>query len=126
MPLSEHEQKILSEMEASLTSHDPRFAKSVATTNVFAIGRRRVRLSILGFIAGLVLLVATFASSIILGLLGVLLMFASALVAERNLRLMGRATLHDFLSSRGGDDTPPVEGDRMRRMRDAFQRLRRR
>ena len=37
MPLSEHEQRILAELEESLSKQDPRFAKNVRETNVCAI-----------------------------------------------------------------------------------------
>ena len=43
MPLSEHEQKILAELEESLSKQDPRFAKNVRDTNVYSHGTRRVR-----------------------------------------------------------------------------------
>ena len=38
MPLSEHEQKILAELEESLSKQDPRFAKNVRETNVYSHG----------------------------------------------------------------------------------------
>jgi len=50
MPLSEHEQKILAELEESLSKQDPRFAKNVRETNVYSHGGRRVRWGILGFV----------------------------------------------------------------------------
>ena len=54
MPLSEHEQKILAELEESLSKQDPRFAKNVRDTNVYSHGTRRVRWGIAGFVVGLV------------------------------------------------------------------------
>jgi len=91
MPLSEHEQKILAELEESLSKQDPRFAKNVRETNVYSHGGRRVRWGILGFVAGLLILVLFFSQSTLLGLFGVALMFVSAVVIERNARLLGRA-----------------------------------
>jgi len=49
--LSEHEQRILAELEESLSKQDPRFAKNVRETNVYSHGGRRVRWGIAGFIA---------------------------------------------------------------------------
>ena len=62
MPLSEHEQRILAELEESLSKQDPRFAKNVRETNVYSHGGRRVRWGIAGFIAGLVILILCFST----------------------------------------------------------------
>ncbi len=43
MPLSEHEQRILAELEESLSKEDPRFAKNVRETNIYSHSGRRVR-----------------------------------------------------------------------------------
>jgi hypothetical protein len=79
MPLSEHEQKVLSDLEKSLLQHDPRFAKSVGNISLYARRRRRNRLSIAGFVVGFTILVAFFTQSLLLGLLGLGIMFASCL-----------------------------------------------
>jgi hypothetical protein len=80
MPLSEHEQKILSSLEESLRQHDPHFAKSVGNLSLYARRRRRRRGSVIGFIVGLVILVAYFTQSVPLGLVGLAIMLASSLV----------------------------------------------
>ena len=54
MPLSEHEQRMLDEIERALYQDDPKFATSV---NVTRIRRRRPILFGLVFLAGLVLLI---------------------------------------------------------------------
>src|SRR4051794_40310892 len=54
MPLSEHEQRMLDEIERALYHDDPKFATSV---NVTRIRRRRPILAGLAFLGGLVLLV---------------------------------------------------------------------
>jgi len=92
MPLSEHEQKILSGLEESLSKEDPRFAKIVGQTNVYAQRRRRVLSGLAGFIIGLVMMVVFFAQSILLGLVGVAVMLFSSLVMARSAELMGRAS----------------------------------
>ena len=91
MPLSEHEQKILSDLEESLSQQDPRFAKRVSKTNVFVHARRRVRGGAVGFILGLVILIVFFTQSVLLGFVGVVMMLLSALVVARNTELSGRA-----------------------------------
>ncbi len=70
MPLSEHEQKILSDLEESLSQQDPRFAKSVSKTNVIVHARRRVRGGVVGFIVGLAILIVFLTQSTLWGLVG--------------------------------------------------------
>lgn len=125
MPLSEHEQRILNELEESLSKQDPRFAKSVRETNVYAHGGRRVRWGIAGFVAGLLILVLFFSESTLLGLVGVALMFVSAIVIERNARLLGRASWQDITNSAQGDDSHANYGPRTSSLRDWLSRQRR-
>ena len=84
MPLSEHEQRILAELEESLARHDPRFVERVQSESVRAT--RRCRWAVVGFLVGLAVLVAFYSESVGVGLLGVAVMFASAVVFEHNLR----------------------------------------
>jgi hypothetical protein len=125
MPLSEHEQRILAQLEESLSKQDPRFAKSVRTTNVYSHGGRRVRWGVAGFVLGLAILVLTFSHWIIVGLLGVALMFVSAIVVERNARLLGRASWQDFTRSPQGDDARANPSSRAGSLRDWLSRQRR-
>jgi hypothetical protein len=112
MPLSDHEQRILAELEESLSKQDPRFAKNVRETNVYSHGGRRVRC-------------LCFSSSVLLGLVGVALMFISAVVIERNARLMGRASWQDITRPGHGDDTRANYGPRTSSLRDWLSRQRR-
>jgi Protein of unknown function (DUF3040) len=124
MPLSEHEQRILAELEESLSKQDPRFAKSVRETNVYSHSGRRVRWGIAGFVAGLIILVLCFSHSVLLGLAGVALMFISAVVVERNARLLGRASWQDITRSGQGDDAQANYGPRTSSLRDWLSRHR--
>lgn len=126
MPLSEHEQKILAELEESLSKQDPRFVKNVRETNVYSHGGRRVRWGVVGFVAGLMILILFFSRSTLLGLVGVALMFISAVVIERNARLLGRASWQDITRSPQGDDAHANYGPRTRSLRDWLSRQRRR
>ena len=126
MPLSEHEQRVLAELEESLSKTDPRFAKNVRETTVYSHSGRRVRWGILGFVVGLAILVLTFSRSIPFGLVGVVIMFASAVLVERNARRLGRASWHDFTSSlreEGGAKASLEE--RRNSMREWLERRRR-
>lgn len=99
MPLSEHEQRILAELEDSLSRHDPYFAERVRTENVYRHAGRNCKWAALGFVAGLAFLVAFYSESVYLGLIGVAAMFVCAVIFERNIRHIGKASLHDLRRS---------------------------
>jgi hypothetical protein len=126
MPLSEHEQRILAELEESLSKQDPRFAKNVRETNIYSHSGRRVRWGVAGFLVGLIVLVLCFSHSVILGLLGVALMFISAVVVERNARLLGRASWQDITRPGQSDDAQANYGPRTSSLRDWLSRHRHR
>ncbi|HUZ09502.1 MAG TPA: DUF3040 domain-containing protein [Acidimicrobiales bacterium] len=109
VPLSEHEQRILAELEESLVRQDPEFAERVRSETVYRHAGRFCKWSAVGFVAGVTVLVAFYSRSVVLGFLGVAVMFASAVVFERNLRRMGRAGWHD-LTTRKGEDGHPAGG----------------
>jgi hypothetical protein len=57
VPLSDHEQRMLDQIESALYAEDPKFASSVRGGRVgVAVGRRRIVAGI-GFVVGVVLLV---------------------------------------------------------------------
>jgi hypothetical protein len=84
-----------------------------------------VRWGILGFVAGLLILVLFFSQSTLLGMFGVALMFVSAVVIERNARLLGRASWQDITRTPQGDDAHANLGPRTRSLRDWLSRQRR-
>ena len=79
MPLSEHEQKILADLEESLSKQDAHFAKKVGDINLDA-GRKRALLGIVSFVIGFAIFVASFTQSPVLGLIGLAVMIGSSLV----------------------------------------------
>ena len=103
MPLSEHEQRILAELEDSLVRQDPEFAERVRSETVYRHAGRYCKWAAVGFVAGVAVLVAFYSQSLILGFIGVAMMFGSAVIFERNLRRMGRAGWHDLTHSAGED-----------------------
>lgn len=123
MPLSEEEQRVLREIERSFYESDPDFARQVSSETLYKHAGRNLRWAALGFIAGLVLLVTSFASYLFLGIAGFLAMLFSALIFERNLRAMGKAglsSISDTVRARGGVGGPL--GDARRRFRQRFDR----
>ena len=93
VPLSDHEQRILAELEESLVRQDPEFAERVRSETVYRHAGRYCKWAAVTFVLGVVILVAFDSKSVIAGFIGVVIMFASAVWFERNLRRMGRAGL---------------------------------
>ena len=86
MPLNEHEQKILEEIERQFYEEDPKLAETVANTTLESVRRRSQRLSLIGFSVGLVLMLAFFTASTALAIGGFLVMLASVGWIANNLR----------------------------------------
>jgi len=79
VPLSEHEQRLLEQMERALYAEDPKLASTLRGADLRAHHRRRIVLGLLGFIVGVAALVGGVAISIVpVGLAGFVLMLASA------------------------------------------------
>lgn len=82
MPLSDHEQKMLDEMERQLFVDDPRLARAFDHSTGPHRSRRRIVLGLVGIVAGLALLVLSVAlPAIWLGVLAFLLMVAGGVAA---------------------------------------------
>ena len=105
MPLSDHEQRILAELEESLVRQDPEFAERVRSETVYRHAGRYCKWSAVTFVLGIAILVGLYSKSVLLGFLGVVVMFGSAVVFERNLRRMGRAGWHDLTRPRDGEQS---------------------
>lgn len=56
MPLSEHEQRMLEQMERALYAEDPKFATALEGSGLRTYTRRRVYQAIAGFLVGVALL----------------------------------------------------------------------
>lgn len=81
MPLSDHEQRLLEQMERALYAEDPKFADSLRKTRRPVVDRKRTVLGIVGALAGLAILLAGVATSVpLIGVVGFLAMVAGAFV----------------------------------------------
>lgn len=78
MPLNEHEQKILDEIERQLYEDDPKLAEMVAKAVRSGRDRWKMRLAAVLFLAGAVIMFVSFTQSWIVAGAGFLLMVASA------------------------------------------------
>lgn len=65
MPLSEHEQNLLDQIEQALYAEDPKFAASVRSARAKSRVRRAVSLSVVGVVAGLALVLVGLVTQII-------------------------------------------------------------
>ena len=81
MPLSEHEQQMLEQMEQALASEDPRFAHQMRGGTTLAVRRRRLVLGILGVVIGLALVVVGVNTTMWVGAVGFAVMVAAAAYA---------------------------------------------
>jgi len=89
MPLSEHEQRMLEQIEKALYAEDPKFAQSVRARDPRVHYRRRVILAVIGFLLGVGLLVAgVIIKYIPMGVAGFLVMLTSAIWALSSWRHM--------------------------------------
>jgi hypothetical protein len=140
MPLSEHEQRLLEQMERALYAEDPKFATSMRGAELRSRYRKRAVVAAVGFLAGLTLLMAgpisgaPLSRTAVLGLIGFSLMLASAVFAVTSWRAMPDAT---EVARPAGPGPAPKSGkpaakskdgfmnrveDRWRRRRDEFGR----
>ena len=62
MPLSEHEQRLLDQIERALYQEDPKFASTVRSTDLRTHMRRRLRRAGIVFVLGFLLLLACHAT----------------------------------------------------------------
>ncbi len=126
VPLSEDEERILSEMEERLSETDPRLVREVSETTLYTQPLRSMKWAVGCFVAGVALMVTTLSTSFLLAFIGFLVMLGSALRLERNARQVGRTGLRQVADSgRTSSLRNVVGGTRARardRMRDRFGR----
>lgn len=92
MPLSEHEQRILDEIERRLAQDDPRLVDQVSRTDLYTHLARRIRIASFAFVLGLVLVLAA-PISVGVAVGGFLLMVVSAVLVTRYLGQLTRDQL---------------------------------
>ncbi len=89
MPLSEHEQNILDEIERKLAEEDPRLAEQVSRTSLYTHLARRIRWATLAFLAGFLMLMA-FSVSLGVAAAGFCVMLLSSLLVYHYLKQLGK------------------------------------
>lgn len=82
MPLSEHEQRLLAQMEQALYAEDPTFANNLRTTSAGRASRGRAAVGVLAVLGGMGLVLAGVATMIVaLGVVGFVVMLVGAVIA---------------------------------------------
>jgi hypothetical protein len=89
VPLSEHEQRQLDQIEQALYAEHPRFARAVRAADPQVHYRRRVVYALVGFLIGLALLVAGVSTNVIaISVLGFIIMLCACYWAVISYRRM--------------------------------------
>lgn len=126
MPLSEHEQKMLDEMERQLFAEDPRLARAFSPRRTNGRSGRRVVIGLGGVVLGLVILVlAVSLPAVWLGVIAFLGMLAGAVYAV-TAPASSRGDGSDDGSGGGGGSRPTTPrdggGSFMRRMEERWDK----
>jgi hypothetical protein len=110
MPLSEHEQRILAEIERRLLEEDPKFAHQVGSSFRAHLGRR-LKLAVAGFVLGLIVVISsTFIENVAVGVAGFVVMLACVFLFVRTMRR--RATVERPVSGPAPPAGPAPTGQR--------------
>ncbi|MCU1689945.1 MAG: hypothetical protein JWN61_1713 [Pseudonocardiales bacterium] len=125
MPLSDHEQRLLEQIEQALYAEDPKFATAVASRKMRSHPRRKLALAIVGAIAGLALVAVGVTVHPVVIVLGFVLAVVSCTFAVRVVRgpTGGDLTIVDGTTPRVQSSRPTAHSDNLRRrMEDRFKR----
>lgn len=120
MPLSEHEQRLLEQIEQSLYAEDPKFSATVKSTDVRALSAKRIRVGIALVVLGLAVLVGgVWLNNVFVGVLGFLIMFGGGVLGV----IAAQAPAAPPGPKKSGQDPPPPKST----VKDRFEeRLRKR
>jgi Na+-transporting methylmalonyl-CoA/oxaloacetate decarboxylase gamma subunit len=121
MPLSEHEQRLLEQMEKALYAEDPKFATSLRSAPGARAARGRAALGVLAILTGLALLLAGVGTTIIaLGVLGFVVMLVGSVIVYSafGAQPAAEAVTPETPSSQGSAKAPGF----MDRMEDRWRR----
>jgi len=105
MPLNEREQKILEEIEAQFRAEDPDLVRAASSLPLARFARRNVRLLVVGIVAGLVLMLATFSFNTILALVGFGVMVASVTGLIQAMRSSSNSSSSESIDGESGEQT---------------------
>lgn len=122
MPLSEDEQKILNEIESQFYESDPRLAKEVQSTTVYTRHVKMLRWAALAFVVGILIMILTLSTHVLLSATGFIIMLVAALVFEHNFRQLGKTGLAQRAQKKNNSDVWSIFGSTGQKMKDRFQK----
>jgi hypothetical protein len=118
VPLSEHEQRLLEQMERALYAEDPKFASSLRGKDPRSTFRRRVLISSVGFVAGVVLLMTGLVQQTpLVSVIGFVVMLGSAFFALTSYRRVTSTTALGVVDGTGETRAPRAPGKPARPVR---------
>ena len=120
VPLSDHEQRILDEIEKNLYQEDPRFARQVKERDPARQERKRARIGGLCFVAGFVGLMVFFASQLVV--VGVLAFAAMVLGIVLIAGAIKSLTAGSGLARRPADRVGKALSEWEQRVRDRYKK----
>ena len=113
MPLSEHEQRLLEQIERALVDDDPKFASSVRTGDRRLRSRRRLQLGAVLVVVGFAILVGgAVAQEWLIGALGSLVAFGGLALAVLNYKIATGAVESGPAPASGRGPSGPARGSR--------------
>ena len=122
MPLSEHEQRLLEQMERALYAEDPKFATALEGTGLRTYTRRRVYQAATGFVVGIGLLMGGMVAQIVwVSVVGFLVMLGCAVLAVTGWKHAPRG---DAATTAGSTPAPRRRTGMMDRIEQRWQRRR--
>lgn len=129
MPLSEHEQRMLEQMERALYAEDPKFATALEGSGLCTYTRKRVYQAVAGFLVGIALLMAGMvAQQIWISVVGFLVMLGCAVLAVTGWRKAPKPGEQQPAAAGGGDSgasrRPRQRRSMMNRIEQRWQRRR--
>lgn len=134
MPLSDHEQRLLEQMERALAAEDPKLASALRGVDLRKRQRRRAILGAGVFVVGMVLMLggaimmttgSNVAGYIVVSVLGFLVMLVSAYYVATSLRHMPAAgEMPKVVPLRGRRPRVKASGTFMQRIEERWRRRR--
>lgn len=127
VPLSEHEQRMLEQIERALYAEDPKFAHAVRSTNPQVHYKRRIVKAVLGFVLGVValmtgLVVNVMPISVVISLSGFLLMVVSCVWGLSSWKRMNGAGAESEAAPSQQQPSRPAKSGFMERLEARWRR----
>jgi hypothetical protein len=118
VPLSEHEQRLLDQIERALYQEDPKFASTVRQTDLRSHMKRRLVKAALVLVVGFALLITgAVVQQYLVGIAGFAVMVAALLLAMTAYKRMGQGTAALGPEAPAADPRRPAAAGRAQRSR---------